>query len=65
MDTYGLSVATSPEGLICDSCLDSPSALALPVRRLQVGPNATPGCNFCGEPITPDFGLLSEEDLDY
>jgi hypothetical protein len=65
MTDFALSIATTPEGVICDSCVESPAGSNLPIRRLVVTAGAFPACDYCGDPITPDFGPLSAEDLSY
>jgi hypothetical protein len=62
---FALSVATTPEGMICDSCVESMAGRVLPVRRLLVSPDATPACDYCGDPIDPEFGPINPEDLSY
>jgi hypothetical protein len=65
MVAFGFSVATTPDGIICDGCLDSPAAQGLPIRRLVVSANAKPNCEFCGDKAQPDFGTLDDADLNY
>jgi hypothetical protein len=65
MDTFALSVATTPDGLICDSCFEAASAMSLSVRRIVVTEDELSLCDYCGDPIHLDLGLLTPEDLDY